>query len=249
MSFFEEVEVQRSFMCFTQGEVPNFLGASTVKRAIMETKDKVILEVQDRLPSDLSPVAIGLDIWSDQSQQAFMAVKAFWIDTRTPGQWINEEALLGFVPFEGEHTGIRIAAIVQQLLAQYGLEDRAMAYTMDNASNNHAAFDALRDAYELDYDGVTPRRPFKVPCLAHVIQLASGRILSLAKCTPQKTNLLQLWQEDEGQRALRELRPSGQISPDDADWITHTFEKVRIMHDTTRINTNTTTKFYRFVLL
>jgi hypothetical protein len=44
-----------------------------------------------------------------------------------------------------------------------------MAYTMDNASNNHAAFNALRDVYELNYNSVTPYRPFKVPYLAHVI--------------------------------------------------------------------------------
>jgi len=44
-----------------------------------------------------------------------------------------------------------------------------MAYTIDNASNNYAAFNALRDAYKLNYNSVIPYRPFKVPYLTHII--------------------------------------------------------------------------------
>ena len=90
-----------------------------------------------------------------------MVVTGYFIDS----DWKYREALLGFEPLSGSHTGKYLANILKQVLEQHSIEDRIFALTTDNVSNNHTL--ALNLEHNIDWKLDT----MHIPCLAHVIQL------------------------------------------------------------------------------
>jgi hypothetical protein len=205
-----------------------------MKRKIMEHAKLIKTEVKALLPPTPATVAIGLDIWSDSTRQAFMAIKAFWVDT-SELPWASREVLLSFVPFEGSHTGKRIAHLVKLVLKDYDLQDRVIAYTMDNASNNNVAFDELFNAvdggvYEALASDGPPRRPFHCPCIMHVVNLSQGEIWKSVNARPRADDTLDLFSEAQLARDIEATRPSSNVRLEDPAWIEYTVFKVRSVY-------------------
>lgn len=218
-------------MCFTpSAKPPQFISGSTMKRRIMEQAKVVKTEVKALLPPRPATVAIGLDVWSDTTRQAFMAIKAFWVDA-SELPWASREVLLSFAPFEGSHTGKRIAQLVKLVLRDYDLQDRIIAYTMDNASNNNVAFGELFSAVDGGvYEALTsdgpPRRPFHCPCIMHVVNLSQGEIWKSVNARPRADDTLDLFSEAQLGRDIEATRPSSNVCLEDPAWIEYTVFKV-----------------------
>ncbi len=61
-----------------------------------------------------------------------MSVTGYFIDKN----WKYREVLLAFQSLSGAHTGEMMVNIVVDILKKYNLENRLLAITTDNASNN-----------------------------------------------------------------------------------------------------------------
>jgi hypothetical protein len=118
------------------------------------------------LPKE-NKLSIALDCWTSPFQQAFIAITAYFIDA----DWNYRELLLGFEPLSGEHSGPNLAKVLIAVLQKHQLADRILTVTTDNASNNKTLMQSIHESEELE-----PFREqmqiIRVPCLAHVIQLA-----------------------------------------------------------------------------
>jgi len=60
-----------------------------------------------------------------------------------------EEVLIGLEEIRGSHTRANMAAIINDILARYGIQDRILGFTTDSASNNRTLTEALNNAWSL----------------------------------------------------------------------------------------------------
>lgn len=96
-----------------------------------------------------------------------MAITGYFIDK----DWQYREVLLGFEPLSGTHSGENLSAILLDVLVQHQIQERVLAITTDNASNNYTLVTALQQSLS---DTTTVIR---VLCLAYVIQLSLNELL------------------------------------------------------------------------
>ncbi|CAI5493763.1 unnamed protein product [Closterium sp. Naga37s-1] len=85
--------------------------------------------------------------------------------------------VLEFREIHGRHTGKEMARVVEEMVVQWGLEERCLGFTSDNASSNTAAFRRMSE----EGGGLcffNSRMHFR--CLAHVINLAVKAALAVA---------------------------------------------------------------------
>lgn len=82
--------------------------STTVTRRILEYRINVEEQIKASLPEDPTKIAIALDCWSAPRREGYIAIKAYWI-TR---EWRLAEALIGFEPVSGHHTGDALGRIV-----------------------------------------------------------------------------------------------------------------------------------------
>jgi hypothetical protein len=164
---------------------------------IVKERQKSLLA---KLPSD-AKLSIALDCWTSPFRQAFMAVTGYFIDH----DWKYREVLLGFEPLSGSHSGINLGAVLFELLQQHQIEDRVLAITADNASNNNTLMENIRKSLEsLELPNQTPI--IRIPCMAHVIQLSLKALLGAMEADPQNDEEETEWNENEDEDAREIVR-------------------------------------------
>lgn len=131
-TFFENAAVQESYRVFDQNI--RFTSSTTLRRDVKANARCVTDAIKSELTKHKGRVAIALDAWSSKSRQAFLGVKAYWITA----DWHLREEVIGFEPLYGRHSGINLAEVVNSLVHSYGIQDRLVSVTADNASNNKA---------------------------------------------------------------------------------------------------------------
>jgi hypothetical protein len=95
---------------------------------------------------------------------------------RVVGHWIDAErqlrtGLLALKVLDGHH-GFDMAAVLQEVIENYKIEDRISAFQMDNAPNNDTALDALA----IDIPSVD-RKQSRLRCFGHIINLVVKALL------------------------------------------------------------------------
>lgn len=114
-----------------------------------------------------------------------MAVTGYFIDQ----EWNYREALLGFEPLHGTHSGANLSDVLLGILHQYEIVDRVLTITTDNASNNNTLMGKIQESTQsLELNNHVPI--IRVPCLAHVIQLSLKELLGHIKADPTNDVLL-----------------------------------------------------------
>jgi hypothetical protein len=114
-----------------------------------------------------------------------MAITAYFIDE----DWQYNEVLLGFEPLHGKHSSANLSDIVLDILRKYEIEDRVLAVTTNNASNNDTLIKSLQQS--LTDNTILIR----IPCLAHVIQLSLNELLSKLKAALVNETMENRWTE------------------------------------------------------
>lgn len=139
-----------------------------------------------------------------------MAITGYFIDSN----WEYREVLLGFEPLSGQHTGLNLGGILWDILQKYEIEDRVLAITTDNASNNRTLVESLYDIHGLFI--------IRAPCLAHVMQLALKQLLGQMKADPKNETIETVWSDDFDKSAQKTAQKTSKKSGD----ITTTLQKV-----------------------
>lgn len=83
--------------------------------------------------------------------------------------------LLGFEPLHCSHTRSSLSTTVIEILQKHSIADRVLSVTTDNATNDNTMMSSIQD--EIRAQGIGNVDIFRVPCLAHVIQLSLNQLL------------------------------------------------------------------------
>jgi hypothetical protein len=131
-------------------------------------------ELKSKLNSFKSKFSITCDIWTSKNQLSFFGFTIHYIDN----DWKLQESLLAFKFLEGEHDGFNLAEYLVEVLEEFGITDRLLGITADNASNNSTMISHLDEYFKKSY----PDAGFngiwnQVECMAHVLNLGAQEIL------------------------------------------------------------------------
>jgi hypothetical protein len=148
------------------------------RRTIMRRVEKMYIqkkqELKERLNSFKSKYSITCDVWTSKNQLSFFGFTIHYIDD----DWKMQEHLLAFRYLESEHDGRSLSKAMIEELEDYGIADRLLGVTADNASNNMKMMAHVQSYYDDQY----PDAGFsvawnQVECLAHVLNLGAQQIL------------------------------------------------------------------------
>lgn len=179
--------------------VPEPVSRKTIQRRLQMISHNRQKSILQSLPPQ-AKLSISLDCWTSPFCQAFMAVTGYFIDSN----WEYREVLLGFEPLSGQHTGLNLGGVLWDILQKYDIEDRILAITTDNASNNSTLVESLYDIHGSFI--------IRTPCLAHVMQLALKQLLGQMKADPKNEAIETVWSDDLDKSAQKTAKKSGDIA-------------------------------------
>ncbi|KAK9321352.1 hypothetical protein V1517DRAFT_176180 [Lipomyces orientalis] len=131
---FTEVEsdyFRAIFKCIP-GLSPLFKSASTATTRILELYMSQKSELKSELATTAIDVSICVDGWTSPTKSAMFAIVAHCVTE----EWNAREAVLHIAEVHGSHTGVALAEEVLRCLQFYGITNKLIAVTSDNASNN-----------------------------------------------------------------------------------------------------------------
>ena len=141
---------------------------------------------------------------------AFLGVTVHGLDQ----DWMPQSVLLGFRALHGPHTGENMAAVLEELLEDFRLQDKVsglpylvicgalltqwkqiISITTDNASNNKTLIEHLATSID-NGSSSTPWTPKEhwVRCFAHILNLVEQAVLETVReqtgttCTDVESN-------------------------------------------------------------
>lgn len=148
-------------------------------------------EIHDNILKNLpqnNKISVALDCWTSPNRQSYMGITGYYIDDN----WKYNEVLLGFEVVPGKHDGEGLSRVLERVVMEHGLEGRIATVTTDNASNNSAmlryfSLSPAGEGFDPHYD--------HMPCIAHVIQLALGKLVEGIKITATNDEIIKNWDD------------------------------------------------------
>ncbi|GJV11567.1 zinc finger BED domain-containing protein RICESLEEPER 2-like protein [Tanacetum coccineum] len=139
---------------------------STLKRDAMKLWVAAKQATIDGFANLNNKVNLTTDIWSAPHNLpgSYMCVTAHWIE---PSTWQMMKRVISFEEFSSAHSGTNLKYMLEKVFVMYGLKEKIMSITLDNASNNTSAMDKLK----LKYDPPMGGRFYHSRCVAHIINL------------------------------------------------------------------------------
>ena len=143
---------------------PSFQGLSRsmVKRDIFEFQEKYCQYLRAYFELMDCRVAITTDMGRSPNGFDYLTVTAHWIDYN----WNLQKRIIGYKICQKKKTGIYIATTMLEILDFFGLCDKVVSITLDNASANLNAINMLEPR-------LCPisKYAFHVRCAAHILNL------------------------------------------------------------------------------
>jgi hypothetical protein len=127
--------VENPYLCdlidYLRKDVASF-SRRTFGRRMCEMYNQCTNKLKHDLSLFKSKFSITCDVWTSKSQLSFFGITIHWIDD----SWAPKETLLSFKWIEDRHTGANLARHLYDTLEFYGISERLLCITADNASNN-----------------------------------------------------------------------------------------------------------------
>jgi len=135
-----------------------------LKKLIIEhyTSQKII--ISNILRSISGAISLTTDIWTSTAMDSYCAATAHYIDEN----WRIRHIVLDVIPMSYPHTAEVIKDLLMTIIEDFGIEEKVLALTTDNASSMVKAFSLLEMEMCTKYN----RAIFHIRCSAHVINLA-----------------------------------------------------------------------------
>jgi hypothetical protein len=183
----ESPAFQRIFKDLPDVPLP-FSSSRTLVRRIDSDFDYGRVQLIDELARTCSTIALSLDVWTSKNHKAILGVIGHWL---TP-DFDYRERVLEFSELSGSHSGENMAERLQRMLAELQIENKLLTITADNASNNETLaselYFNLTEKYNSDDSNPLSKGCLRfqgvdsyIRCLAHVLNLIVGDILSALK--------------------------------------------------------------------
>ena len=112
-----------------------------------------------------SKISLTSDIWSASvGSNCFIAITAHYIND----DWQLNKRILAFRAFDFPHSGQQISNAIYQTVCSYGINNKIMSITFDNASNNNSAVVLLKDSLHPILNG----NLLHIRCACHILNLS-----------------------------------------------------------------------------
>ena len=111
-----------------------------------------------------------------------VAITIHWVDR----DFVLHEALLSFQQIQGSHMGERLADAVYRVLDLFGVCDKLMCITSDNASNNDRMYDSIATILLVEKEIEWDSKSMHIRCMNHMINLSVQAFLKDLKVLPVK---------------------------------------------------------------
>lgn len=106
------------------------------RRTIMRRLEVIYKQKKEELKMELgsfkSKFSLTCDLWTSKNNLSFFGFTIHFIDN----EWKMQQRLLAFKFFEEEHDGKSLSKEMIAVLLEFGIADRLLGVTLDNASNN-----------------------------------------------------------------------------------------------------------------
>jgi hypothetical protein len=113
----------------------------TLMRRLDEMFEERKLDLKAKLHSFKSKYSLTCDVWTSKNQLSFFGFTIHYIDD----DWKMQEKMLAFKFLEGEHDGKSLFEAFIEVLEDYGIANRLLGVTADNASNNSSIMVHLQE--------------------------------------------------------------------------------------------------------
>jgi hypothetical protein len=152
------------------------------RRTIMRRLEELYVERKGVLRKELqkfnSKFSLTCDVWTSKNQLSFFGFTVHFIDDK----WKMQQRLLAFKYLTGDHDGVSLGKAMIEVLEDFGIAERLLGVTADNASNNSTMLAEIQKFYDAKY----PASGFsvewnQVECVAHVLNLGAQQILKNCK--------------------------------------------------------------------
>ena len=146
----------------------------TIMRRLDEMYEQKKEELMETLNGFKSKYSITCDVWTSKNQLSFFGITIHYNDD----SWQIQEGLLAFKFLEGEHDGFSLSKSMIEVLEEYGIAERLLGVTADNASNNLKMMAEVEKYYQSKYPNAGLSVSWnQIECMAHVINLGAQQIL------------------------------------------------------------------------
>ncbi|KAF7763751.1 hypothetical protein Agabi119p4_8288 [Agaricus bisporus var. burnettii] len=141
---------------------------STAARDVKRVFYGAVKKISEILQSSDSRLHFATDCWTSPNYRAYMAVTVQYEIHGRIHSW-----LLDIRELAHRHSGVALAAEFLKVLNDFGITDKILAVTCDNATNNDVMVEKMGEG-AVNFDGDTSR----VRCFAHIVNLVAKSILS-----------------------------------------------------------------------
>ncbi len=128
-------------------------------------------------------LSVTIDCWTSPYKQSFLAICGYFMDVC----WQLQDLVLRFEPLYGQHSGENIGKVLVGVLRKHGVQNCIFVLTTNNALNNGTASKFVREHCKNHIKGC------HIPCLAHVLQLSLGALLSNVRAAPSNKCKIETW--------------------------------------------------------
>ncbi len=140
--------------------------AKTIRNKIAGKFNEFKLKIIDYFKTCECKFSFTLDLWTSSNMVAYQGITVHYIDD----EFKLRHFLIDFISYQTGHTGVELADTFVESLNAYGLTNKVMAYTMDNATSGDTFTDHLVNNGVLN-NGTFTAEGF-IRCFAHCLNLS-----------------------------------------------------------------------------
>ncbi|KAF5343676.1 hypothetical protein D9758_014683 [Tetrapyrgos nigripes] len=184
----------RGFQCLMKTGRPGYYlphpttVARDVKTVFAKTRQRIALMLQE-YEGDIN---FATDAWSSPNHRAYIAITVHLEHDGEPLSF-----LLDFVEVATSHSGENLAKVFAEILTEFGIEEKILSITADNASSNDTMISALETLLP-DFPGELNR----TRCFNHIINLVGKSLTKLFDMSSSKKSEDTV---DDAEKALMDL--------------------------------------------
>lgn len=159
--------------CSGGNEACKLFSAKTAKEDIDKLYSEFKSNLKQVLQHNAGKISFIIDCWTSSNQHPFQGVIARWISD----DWELKNVVIDLSVLHGSHKGKNIAKSFWDVLLDYGIVEKLLSVTTDNASNMDTLFEELErlaEEYGIEFDS----KDFRVRCFAHILNLSSRDMIN-----------------------------------------------------------------------
>ncbi|OAQ58230.1 ribonuclease H-like protein [Pochonia chlamydosporia 170] len=145
--------------CLQEGQIPS---DRTLVNLLTKEYNRALDPVKAILQRARSMIHFTFDGWTSRQNSSFLGVNAHFIDR----DWKQWRILLALPALRKRHTGAALADEVADTICAFSLQHKIGYCTLDNATNNDTAMEAL--GHEFDFD----QHERRIRCAPHFLNLS-----------------------------------------------------------------------------